>query len=278
VFAGSKFSYTTLPNDVTYSSYEVDYNQADAFAGDMFFSTDVTGQSYTGEEEDFDADDKLSRVLLSGVQDQAYSSLELDYSAGIYEGYKAYYAVTGQAYTNVEVDVSASDKIEKAIYSGMTSTPYSLVEEDYSNGAIEDVIYGYTAVTVQTYNAYQVKENASGAGLQETFDLNSGSHTLIALLGGQTLTSLGNDKMTGDGATTFALDAVYGADTITNFTGADTISLPTSEFANFSAVTKAATQSGANVLITASDHDTLTLKNLTTTALAGMSGNFTFHA
>ena len=41
----------------------------------------------------------------------------------------------------------------------------------------------------------------------------------------------------------------------------------------------AATQSGANVLITAtSDGDTLTLKNMTTSTLAGMSNNFTFHA
>ena len=211
VFSGSKFDYP-YGGFGSHDSYEVDYNHNNAFTGEKFFFTDVTGQSYTGEEEDFDADVKLSRVVLTGVEDQAYSSLELDYSAGTYAGYKAYYTITGQAYTNEEVDVSASGKLEKAIYSGMTATPYPSVEQDYSNGAPGDAIYGYTDVTGQTYNAYQVMENASGDPLQETFDLNSGGHTLIALAGGQTLTSLGEDKMTGDGATTFVLNAIYGAD------------------------------------------------------------------
>jgi hypothetical protein len=170
--------------------------------------------------------------------------------------------------------------LEKVVYSGLSGTPYSSVEQDYSGGAPADTVYGYTDVTGQTYYAYQVTDDASGNGLQETFDLNGGGHTLIALTGGQTLTSLGNDKMTGSstGSTTFALDAIYGADVITNFTSADTISLSASEFANFAAVTSAASQSGANVLITASDGDTLTLKAMTTATLAGMSSNFAFHA
>lgn len=86
--------------------------------------------------------------------------------------------------------------------------------------------------------------------------------------------------MTGSstGSTTFLLNAIYGADTITNLTSADTISLPTSEFFSFAALTNAAVQSGANVMITATDGDTLTLKNMTTATLAGMQSNFTFHA
>jgi hypothetical protein len=278
VFSGSKFTYTAVPTGASYSSYEVDYSQTSTFVGEKFFFTDVTGEPYTGAEMDFDANAALSRVLLTGVENQAYSSLELDYSAGTYEGYKAHYTVAGQSYTNEEVDVSASGRIEKAIYTGMTSTPYSSVEQDYSNDAIDDVIYGYTDVTGETYNAYQVKENASGAGLTEIFDLNSGGHTLIALTGGQTLTSLGGDKMTGDGATTFVLNPIYGADTITNLTSADAVSMSSSEFETFSALRDAAVQSGANVLINAADGDTLTLKNMTLATLTGMASNFTFVA
>ena len=84
VFAGSKYTFTTAPSGATYSSYEVDYDQANAFAGVKFFFDDDTGQGYTGEEADFDADEQLSRILLTGVDDQPYSSIELDYSAGIY--------------------------------------------------------------------------------------------------------------------------------------------------------------------------------------------------
>ena len=86
VFAGSKFEVTTVPTGATYSSYELDYNSANAFTGDKFFFTNLPGQSYTGEEEDFDASGKLARVLLTGVTGQAYSSLEEDYSAGTYTG------------------------------------------------------------------------------------------------------------------------------------------------------------------------------------------------
>jgi T5SS/PEP-CTERM-associated repeat protein len=280
VFAGSQFTVTSVPAGASYSSYELDYNQANAFAGDKFFFANVTGQSYTGEEMDFDANTALSRVVLTGMQDQAYSSLELDYSAGTYEGYKAFYTLTAQSFTNEEVDVSASGQLEKVVYSGLSGTPYQTVEQDYSGGAPADVIYGFTDVTGQTYNAYQVTDDASGNPLAETFDLNSGGHSLFALASGQTLTSLGNDKMTGSstGSTTFALNAIYGADVIANFTAADTISLSTSEFASFTALTNAAVQAGANVVITATDGDTLTLKNMTTSTLAGMSSNFTFHA
>ena len=220
--------------------------------------------------------------MLTGFQDQAYSSLELDYSAGTYTGYKAYYDVPGQAYTNEEVDVSASSKLEKVVYSGMTSTPYSSVEQDYSGSALSDVIYGFTDVTGKSYNAYQVEDNASGTGLQETFDLNSGSHALYALAPGQTLTSQGDDTMigSGTGATTFVFDAIYGFDTIAKFTSADKISLPSSEYANFAAMdtpSHVASVAG-NVLITASDGDRVTIDGLSTTALASLSGNFSFHS
>ena len=81
--------------------------------------------------------------------------------------------------------------------------------------------------------AYQVTENASGAALQETFDPTAADTPVIALASSQTLTSIGNDTITGGGSgATFLLNAVYGHDTITDFstfaTGAshDTISLP----------------------------------------------------
>ena len=288
VFSGSQFTFTTVPAGATYSSYETDYNQAGQFTGDSFFFTNIQGQSYTGEEEDFDANGALSSVLLTGITDQAYSSLKLDYSAGTYEGYQAYYTVTGQSYTSEEVDVSAANQLEKVVYSGMTSTPYSSVEQDYSGGTLADVIYNFTNVTGASYNSYQVEDNASGDALQETFDLNSGGHALIALASGQTLTSLGDDKMTGSSVpgstTTFVLNAIYGADTITNLTNSDVVSMPSSEFASFTALSGDASFGAGGAVITAGppghpDGDTLTLKGITTSAqLQALSGDFTFHA
>jgi T5SS/PEP-CTERM-associated repeat protein len=280
VYAGAEYTFTNVPDGASYSSYVVDESPTNAFSGEQFYFTNITGQSYTGEEEDFNSNVQLSQVVLTGVIGEPYSSLQLDYSAGTYEGYQAYYNITGQSYTNEEVDVSASGQLEKVVYSGMTSTPYSSVEQDYSGGALSDVIYGFTDVTGASFNAYQVEDNASGTGLQETLDLNNGGHTLYALVAGQTLTSQGDDTMVGSdaGATTFVFDAIYGHDTIANFTTADTISLPSSEFANFAAMdtTSHVANVAGNVVITASDGDTLTIDGLSTTTLAGLSANFKF--
>jgi hypothetical protein len=280
VFSGASYTFTSVPAGASYSSYVVDESPSNSFASEQFYFTNVTGQPYTGEEEDFNANVQLTRVVLTGVQNQAYSALELDYTAGTYEGYKAYYTgITGQAYTAEEADVSTSNQLEKVIYSGLTATPYSSVEQDYASGTLSDVIYSFTNVTGQPYYAYQVEETPGGSGVQETLDLASGGHDLIALASGQTLTSLGLDMMTGSasGATSFVLNAIYGQDTITNLTAADTVSLPTAEFASFNALLGAAQNQGANVVITAGDGDTLTLNNMTKTQLTGMAANFTFH-
>jgi T5SS/PEP-CTERM-associated repeat protein len=282
VFSGSKYEVTSVPSGASYSSYELDYNYAGAFVGDKFFFTNVPGQSYTDEEEDFNASGQLATVVLTGIYSQAYTSLEEDYNAGIYTGYKAYYnGGPGESFTSEEVDVSAANQLEKVVYSGITSTPYSSVEQDYSGGTLSDVIYSFTNVTGQPYNAYQVEETPGGAGLQETLDLNSGGHDLIALASGQTLTSLGGDTMTGSatGSTTFVLNAIYGADTIANLTGSDIVSMPDSEFSSFTALSAAASFGASAAVIKAGDGDTLTLDGITTLAqLQGLSGRFTFPA
>jgi T5SS/PEP-CTERM-associated repeat protein len=279
VFSGSKYEMTLVPAGASYSSYELDYTYAGAYAGDKFFFTNVPGQSYTDEEEDFNASGQLTTVALTGISNQAYSSLEEDYNGGAYTGYKAYYTdITGQNYTEEEVDVSATNQLDGIVYSGMTSTPYSSVEQDYSGGTLSDVIYSFTNVTGQPYYAYQVEETPGGAALQATFDLNSGGHDLNALASGRTLTSLGDDTMTGDGSTTFVLNAIYGADTITNLTHSDIVSMPSSEFTNFTALSNAASMGAGGAVITASDGDTLTLDGITTSQLQTFSGDFTFHA
>ena len=81
------------------------------------------------------------------------------------------------------------------------------------------------------------------------------------------------------GATTFVLNAVYGADTIANLTSSDMVSMPNSEFTSFTALSAAASFGTGAAVITAGDGDTLTLKGVTTSAeLQGLSGDFTFHA
>ncbi len=285
VLEDMQFNVTDVQQGASYSSYQLDYNAAGQFTGDKFFFTDLRGQPYTYEEEDYDANGQLTKAYMSGFTGQAYTALEEDYSAGVYTGYKAFYdAPQGANYTTEEVDVNAADQIQKAVYTGMIGTPYSTVEVDYNNGARADAIYSFTNVTGATYNAYQVEENASGALMQTTYDLNNGGHAIVGAQSGLTINSLGNDTMTGGGSgETFVFNGVYGQDTITDFanyaTGAnhDTVSLSTSEFANFNAVLNAATNSGSNVVINAADGNSLTLKNMNVATLSTLSSDFTFH-
>ena len=195
VFSGSKFTFTTVPTGATYSSYETDYDQA-AYLRATHSSSPISGQCYTGEEEDFDASGAFSRVVLTGIAGQAYCRSNSITTPEPMTATKPINCITGQPYTSEEVDVSAANQIEKVVYSGMTSTPYSSVEEDYSGGALADAIYNFTNVTGRATIPIRSRK-LRRRGEQETFDLNSGGHNLIALTSGQTLTSLGDDKMTG---------------------------------------------------------------------------------
>ena len=158
VSSGSQFTFTSVPTGATYSSCEIDCDQAGNLPEELLLHQ-YPGPVLHRRGRDFDASDALSSVLLTGIVDQAYSSLELDYSAGTYQGYQVFYTgITGQSFTSEEVDVSAAGQPEKVVYSGMTSTPYSSAEVDYSGGAFADVIYNFTNVTGASYYSYQVEE------------------------------------------------------------------------------------------------------------------------
>src|SRR5688572_28226444 len=81
----------------------------------------------------------------------------------------------------------------------------------------------------------------------------------------------GNDVMTGGaGADTFAARRGEGSDRITDFVagaGGDVLRLQGYGFADFSAVRAASVQSGADTVITLTSGETLTLSNVSLTAL-----------
>jgi hypothetical protein len=171
----------------------------------------------------------------------------------------------------------------------MTTTPYSSVEQDYSGGALAGTVYGFTDVTGASYYADQIEENAQGALVQTTYDLNNGGHAIIGAQSDLTLTSVGDDVMTGGGSSeTFVFNPIFGSDKITDFAAHDsggshdTISLSTTDFANFAIVLNDATASGAGggntTIVSTTTHDALTLNGVTTSELATLSADFAFHA
>jgi Ca2+-binding RTX toxin-like protein len=101
---------------------------------------------------------------------------------------------------------------------------------------------------------------------------------MIGAQGGDTLTATnanthmeglaGNDTLNGgSGNDVFVFRPGFGNDVITTFddspTANDIIDISSSIFANFAAVQAASAQVGADVVITASPTDTITLKNYT---------------
>ena len=274
VFSGSKFTYTTVPSAASYSSYEVDYDQANALAGERFYTTDVTGQTYTGEEEDFDASGHLARVLFTGIEERPIPRSSSIIRPGLTRATRP-----------------STPSPARPIRTRRSTSRLRARWKRSSIRAVRDgLVVGRAGLQRRGARPHDLRhhrrhrpdlQRLSGRGqrrnaLQETFDLNSGGHALVALTGGQTLTSQGDDKMTGSGATTFVFNAVYGADTIANLTSADTVSLPSSEFANFAALT-APRPSRDQRRHRRYRRRHADAQGMTTAELAEMVSNFVFH-
>jgi hypothetical protein len=191
--------------------------------------------------------------------------------------------IAGQAYASEQDDYDAGG-LSKILLTG-AGQAYSLLEKDYSAGVYEGDKATYANVAGQSYYSYEVDKDAGGAMRAMTLDLDNGGHKIVGYQDNLTLTALGDDTMTGGGAgETFVFNANFGADAITDFAshdGAanpDHIALSTSDFADFTALQGAAANVGSNVVIKAGSGDTLTLLGLDTATLAGLEGDFSFHA
>ena len=93
----------------------------------------------------------------------------------------------------------------------------------------------------------------------------------------------GKDQITGGGSNeTFVLKSGFGQASLVDFSahlsgaGQDLVELSASDFANFSALLNDASQTGANVVITAANQDKLTLDNMSIAALSQASSDFKF--
>ena len=286
LFAGSTFTYTSVPAGATYSSYATDYNFGSTYQGVRFNYTNISGQSYTGEEVDTTPAGVTTRVLLTGFTGQPYQSLELDYTAGSYTGYKTFATgITGQSYSGLETDVTAAGQLTKVIYTGLKTTPYTMLEQAYAGGTPSTSTFTFNAPAGQSYSGYTVTQNAVGAQISETVDNRDGSHTILGSAPNLIFESIGNDTITGGGSgETFAFHDVFGHDTLTDFFqhttggGHDTIDLSTADFTSFASLSNAAQNVSGGVTITGKSGSALTLLGLDKTTLAGLGADFTFHA
>ena len=258
-----------------YSSYEDDYiinSTGSHLVGQKYYFTDIIGQTYTGHEQDLDANSNLIKDIYTGgliTGTQVYSSWENDYANDVLTGQKYYQTgITGQAYTGYAVELDATGKKIAEVWSGITSQAYSSYEYDYANGdgVVTGSKYYFDNVQNQLYSTYQHDLDASGAEILKILNNNDGSHTLIGFGQSQTIQSIFNDTTTGGGgADIFVYTPFFGQAVITDFnsTEGDKISLSTSEFANYAYLQSHSTVVGGNLLMSGTNGDTLTLQHLT---------------
>lgn len=134
----------------------------------------------------------------------------------------------------------------------------------------------FTDGTVLTRSQVAARSVILGTAGNDTLSGGTGTDTLDGAAGNDRLSGgdgadiliggTGNDTLTGGlQSDIFIFDIGFGADVITDFeAGANTdhvIQISTTLFANFAAVRAASAQVGANVVITASSSNTITLQN-----------------
>ncbi len=269
-----------------YSSYEDDYiinSTGSHLVGQKYYFTDIIGQTYTGHEQDLDSNGNLIKDIYTGgliTSTQVFSSWENDYTNGALSGQTYYQTdIAGQAYTTYEVGLNATGLKIMEGWGGITDQAYSAYEYEYANGdpTVTGITRYFTNVQNTEYSSYQLDYAVTG-GTTSTeslviYNMNDGSHTLKGLLATpQTINSIFNDVTTGGaGADSFVYTPFFGQAVITDFnsTEGDTITLSTSEFANYAYLQSHSTVADGNIMMTGTNGDTLTLQHLT--ALPGQS-------
>jgi pimeloyl-ACP methyl ester carboxylesterase len=247
--------------------------------------TGVTGHSFDSYQVDYvDGLQAATEYFTPAGQNQ---TVETDYSpTGAYLGERlTTTGIQGQFYTSDELDVGAHGHFWREILSGVSGQPYTAVEDDYNGaGTLTGVTYDVTSAPEDPYANGRVHDDASGNLQWETAALENGGNQITGVADGVRLVSHGDDVMTGGGSSEkFVLNAIFGADVITDFashaSGADhdVISLSRSDFQDFAAVLASATDSGGNAVLHTANNQTLTLLGVDVATLSQLSTDFTFH-
>jgi Ca2+-binding RTX toxin-like protein len=157
--------------------------------------------------------------------------------------------------------------VDEAFYG---SSGYGVEQYVFSDGTV----WGMSDLLARAwFRGTSSNETITGTSADDRIDAGGGNDTVSAgggndlLIGGG-----GNDSLTGGaGNDVFVFAAGFGKDTITDFVAgaasADVIEFDDAVFADLSAVLSAASQVGADTLITYDANNTITLKNVTKTNL-----------
>jgi autotransporter passenger strand-loop-strand repeat protein len=168
--------------------------------------------------------------------------------------------------TAVAIDAAGHSSSAAARYelvTGVTGEPYRAIEYDYT----PDGSYAYTEF------------GRNGGDLASAADNGDGTHTMEAYAGGQVLTSIYDDVMTGDGPSErFVFSPHFGQDEITDFNvagaGHDVVDLSNTRFSSLVEVLQHTTMSFGSATIHLNPHDSITLDGVTKAQLKAHPHDF----
>ena len=247
--------------------------------------SDVTGQSFSSFQEDYiDGLLAVTKYFFPNSPDQ---TTEKDYNnaGAFFESRVITTGIQGQSYTGEEMDFWANGNLRRDLLTGITGQPYTAMASDFNkSGEFTGVTYDLTSAPEDAYTPGSAHYDVAGDLRWETAELNNGGNQITGVADGVRLVSHGDDVMTGGGASeTFVLNAIFGADTITDLAshasgaGHDTISLSRADFSDFAAVMASATNSGGNAVLHTANDQTLTLLGVNVATLSHLSADFAFH-
>ena len=196
-------------------------------------------------------------LKVGGIQGQPYVS------------YLATYDSTGQLAAQTEY------KLNGNVYLSFTQSVAGRITTDhYFNG---NYFKG------QSFGSEDVLFSRSGTAIEKIFYNLDGTHTIDGRANNLTLSSIGNDTITGGGSgETFVMSIGFGHDTITDLapyisgTTHDTVSFTTTQFANFDAMMAATSNTAKGARIKLAGGDTLILTSITKGMMAANPGSFLF--
>jgi Ca2+-binding RTX toxin-like protein len=175
--------------------------------------------------------------------------------------------LTGNSHNDTFVVYNSADVLIGQ--AGSTDTVYA-AENFVLPTNVDTLFLEGSSATHGTGNNDAVDTLFGNAGVASTLVAGSGVDTLY-------VTGTAGTILTGGvGHDTFAFPNVIGHDEVTNFgLTKDTLQFNATLFSNFTAAMNAASQSGANTVITIDTNDTVTLDNVTKTSLTASNFHFT---
>jgi hypothetical protein len=159
----------------SYSSYDHEFSDG-IFVGSQYFTTDITGESYTETVKSLDANGDKVSLEYEGVTGEPYDAIQYFFSGAAATGYATsgwdtYYADQSSGLARIDFDGSGNLVEEFYEFGGTTDGTLESLEIDYVAGQRADSLYTYVGPGGSSFTqaVYEFDNNNNYVGATYTF-------------------------------------------------------------------------------------------------------------